>query len=462
MIHPVLCIDFGSTFTKVTAIDIKKPEILATAQAFTTVQDDINNGLNIALAAIVRQTNITHWPERYACSSAAGGLKMIAIGLVPQLTAEAAKRAALSAGAKVIKTFSYELNAQEILEIEAIAPDIILFTGGIDGGNTKVVLENTQKLASLKHRCPLIYAGNKVIADQVHQQLNQAHWEVYVVDNVMPTLNQLQIDSAQACIRQVFLKHIIVAKGLSSVQATIDNILMPTPSAVLKAAELLSKGHLDYVGIGELMIIDVGGATTDVHSVAEGTPKQSNVLIKGLSEPYVKRTVEGDLGARYSLQSLVDGVGIDLVASVIKTTSSNIQKMLDDLKSHPEQFDQEPGLLKTLDDVAAEIAVNESVTRHVGFLEVHYTPLGTVYVQTGKDCSYIHHIIGTGGPLIHHSNIHSALKASQYDANKPLCLKPSGSRFYLDHQYILAAMGLLVDRYPDVALKIMKSSILEV
>lgn len=460
--QPILCIDFGSTFTKVTAIDIDVPRILGRTQSFTTIHDDINIGLQKAIDQLEEITGLSDWPVRFACSSAAGGLKMIAIGLVPQLTMEAAKRAALSAGAKLLKTYSFELNDREIREIEALKPDILLLTGGIDGGNQKVILHNAHKLCELTIRCPIIYAGNKTISSEIETILKSSNWDATIADNVMPTLNELNIDSARSCIRKVFLDHIVVAKGLTQVQRCIDNILMPTPSAVLLAAELLSKGYLSEQGVGELIIVDVGGATTDVHSVADGAPRQSNVVMRGLQEPFVKRTVEGDLGARYSLQALVDGVGIDVVASVINTSQEVVMQMLKDLAAHPESFMEEPGLLKTLDDVAAEIAVRESVTRHAGYLEVHYTPFGTIYQQTGKDLSYVSHVIGTGGPLIHHSNIRSALKASQADPKNPLSLKPNHARFYLDHQYILAAKGLLSLKYPAAALKLMKETIIEV
>lgn len=460
--QPILCIDFGSTYTKVVGVDIDQPKILGRTQAFTTVKEDINIGLEIALDKLSLITGIKEWPVRLACSSAAGGLKMIAIGLVPQLTMEAAKRAALSAGAKILKTYSYELNEAEIAEIAKLKPDIILFTGGIDGGNQKVVLHNAQQLTKCEIRCPLVYAGNKAVSDQVRQILKAGKWKVHVADNVMPVLNELKIDSARALIRDIFLEHIVVAKGLSKIQSTIDNILMPTPSAVLLAAELLAYGHIGAKGIGELIIVDVGGATTDVHSVAGGEPKQSNVLVKGLSDLKVKRTVEGDLGARYSLPSLVEVVGIEVVAATIPTSVEVVNQILLDLQAHPESFVSEPGLLKTLDDVAAEIAVRESVTRHAGTLEVHYTPFGTVYQQTGKDLSHVSHVIGTGGPLIYHHNIRSALKAAQADPKNPFSLKPLSPNYYLDKQYILAAMGLLSIKYPKQALALMKEAIIEV
>lgn len=459
---PILCIDFGSTYTKVVGVDINEPKILGRAQSFTTIKEDINVGLEKAIDKLSKSTGILEWPVRFACSSAAGGLKMIAIGLVPQLTMEAAKRAALSAGAKILKTYSYELNQAEITEIARLKPDIILFTGGIDGGNQKVLLHNAHQLTHCKVRCPLVFAGNKAVSDEVSKILKASDWKVYVADNVMPTLNELRIDSARALIRDIFLEHIVIAKGLSKVQDTIDNILMPTPSAVLLAAELLAQGHIGAKGIGELIIVDVGGATTDVHSVAVGQPSQTNVMLKGLSDLKIKRTVEGDLGARYSLPSLVEVVGIETIASTIPTSVEVVNEILKDLLAHPENFVSEPGLLKTLDDVAAEIAVKESVTRHVGMLEVHYTPFGTVYQQTGKDLSLVSHVIGTGGPLIYHHNVRSALKAAQFDPKNPFSLKPLSPHYYIDKQYILAAMGLLSVKYPKQALALLKSAIIEV
>ncbi|MBQ2433315.1 MAG: glutamate mutase L, partial [Clostridia bacterium] len=110
---PVLLIDFGSTYTKVTSIDAETGYLYGTAQSFTTVEEDISIGLENALGELRAQTGITEFVDTLACSSAAGGLRMIACGLVPSLTAEAAKRAALGAGAKVIKTFAYEMTEED-------------------------------------------------------------------------------------------------------------------------------------------------------------------------------------------------------------------------------------------------------------------------------------------------------------------------------------------------------------
>ena len=114
-----LLLDFGSTYTKLTAVDIDNEEILATAKDITTIENDIMIGFNKAYDSLMKQLEgkDVNFVKKLACSSAAGGLKMVAIGLVPDLTAEAAKRAALGAGARVIKVYSYELTRDEIREI---------------------------------------------------------------------------------------------------------------------------------------------------------------------------------------------------------------------------------------------------------------------------------------------------------------------------------------------------------
>ena len=158
---PILLVDFGSTNTKVTAVDVEDYRILGTATAYTTVETDINEGLDNALQILEKTTDPLELGERYACSSAAGGLKMISIGLVPDLTAQASREASLGAGAKVWKTYSFQLTKGDLKEIEEYHPDIILLTGGTDGGNTENILYNAQVLSTLSYDCPIVIAGNR-------------------------------------------------------------------------------------------------------------------------------------------------------------------------------------------------------------------------------------------------------------------------------------------------------------
>ncbi|MGI5854372.1 MAG: glutamate mutase L, partial [Bacillota bacterium] len=130
-----MLIDFGSTFTKVTAVDMEAGRLLGTARAATTVDEDITIGLEAALSELGKQIGRLEYEVKLACSSAAGGLRIVAIGLVPELTAQAASMAALGAGAKVLRTFSYEIGEEEITQILELRPEIILLAGGTDGGN---------------------------------------------------------------------------------------------------------------------------------------------------------------------------------------------------------------------------------------------------------------------------------------------------------------------------------------
>ncbi len=193
-------------------------------------------------------------------------------------------------------------------EIDELKPDIILLTGGTDGGNKDVILHNAKIVATLESDAPIIVAGNKSVQEQVAKVLQDK--EVTLCENVMPELDVLNITSARLAIRDVFLRKIVYAKGLSRVQELIQGILMPTPSAVLGAAKILSLGTENQKGWGDLIVVDVGGATTDIHSIAEGLPSKGGVLLKGLQEPLVKRTVEGDLGVRYSAHALIETCSI--------------------------------------------------------------------------------------------------------------------------------------------------------
>ena len=237
----VLLIDFGSTYTKITAVDIEKEEILGTAQSFTTIETDINDGLKNALKILEKKTGPLEFSEKYACSSAAGGLRMVAIGLVPELTAQAAKQASLGAGAKVVKTYSYELTDGDVEEIDGINPDILLLTGGTDGGNKDNIIHNAHQLAKLKSRSfPIIIAGNRTCTDRVAEILED--FETFKCENVMPKLNIPNVEPVQELIRSIFLKKIVLAKGLSQAEELIKGILMPTPAAMLEAMKLLAKG----------------------------------------------------------------------------------------------------------------------------------------------------------------------------------------------------------------------------
>ena len=455
--RPVLLVDFGSTYTKVTAVDLDEGVLLGTASSFTTVETDINEGLSNAISILEKTTGIKDYPETYACSSAAGGLKMISIGLVPELTVQAAKEASLGAGAKIMKTYSYQLTKRDVREIDSLCPDIILLTGGTDGGNSECILHNARRLAEMERDIPIVVAGNRCCADDCEEILENR--QVYVCENVMPTLGKLNIIPAQKAIRDIFLKKIVQGKGLTKAMELMSDIIMPTPSAILEAMKLLAEGCESGSGIGELMGVDLGGATTDVYSIAAGTPSNMKTVYKGLEEPYAKRTVEGDLGMRYSMHGVVEAAGIKKIAGMADLDVKKTEELLDYLDKHKDTIPGNQEFIR-LDEALASAAVETAAIRHAGTVELVYTPMGETYVQSGKDLRSVQNVVVTGGALIHSANVEKIAEFSKWDDSNPSSLRPEKAKIWVDKKYILAAMGLLSRKYPGTALEIMRREII--
>lgn len=458
-----LLLDFGSTYTKLTAVDIEKEEILATAKDITTIETDIMVGFNNAYEKLLEKLDgkDVNFVKKLACSSAAGGLKMVAIGLVPDLTAEAAKRAALGAGARVLNVYSYELTNKEVEEIKNSNLDIILLAGGTDGGNKDCILHNARMLAKHSVKLPIVVAGNKSANDEIIEIFDSANMYYRITENVMPKLNILNVEPAREEIRQIFMKRIVEAKGMSNAENFISGILMPTPAAVLKAARVLSEGTDTEDGVGDLVVVDIGGATTDIHSIADGEPSKPGVTLRGLQEPFAKRTVEGDLGMRYSAVSLWEAAGTRKIKKYLGDPSVDIEASC---KYRTENIKMVPNTEEEIkfDEAMAKVATDLAMERHVGYIESTYTPMGVLYSQTGKDLLNLKFLIGTGGVLVHSQNPGDILKAGNFDEANPIYLKPQNPDCYIDKTYILSSMGLLAEDYPEKAIRILKKYLIKV
>jgi uncharacterized protein (TIGR01319 family) len=226
-------------------------------------------------------------------SSAKGGLAVAAMGLVPSITLESAKVTAHSAGAKIAQYYSYKLNRHDIRALEDSPPDILLFTGGTDGGES-YGLANARALAASKLDCAIIYAGNRDIQDDVQAILG--HKDLITVDNVLPDLDHPNPYAARKAICDVFLSRIVKGKGLDVIVGETGEEPMPTPWTVYELVKAISDVDSAWK---EFMLIDMGGATTDVYSASANMLSPDTVL-HGVPEPFVKRTVEGDLGMRVS------------------------------------------------------------------------------------------------------------------------------------------------------------------
>lgn len=451
-----LFIDFGSTFTKLTMIDLNAERISGRAQSPSTVDTDIMLGLQKAMSSLCKENGEEPvYRYKIACSSAAGGLRMVAVGLVPELTVEAAKRAALGAGAKVVGVYAYQLTEKEIHDIEHIEPDIILLAGGTDGGDRETILKNAKSLSLCDTQSPIVVAGNKVVSDRIGAILDSGEKEYIITDNVMPELGVLQVDKVRSVIREVFIKRIIESKGLKKAEQFVDGILMPTPTAVLAGAKLLSQGTGDEEGLGELVVVDIGGATTDIHSIGRGDPTTPGVVPKGLPEPLVKRTVEGDLGVRYNAVSILQAEGEEQFEILLDDVEINIKEAVSRLSQSPARL---PESLpeRRLDTELGRTAARIAMERHAGTIQTMYGPQGQIFIQYGKDLTGVKSVVGTGGPLVFSRTPRQILEGTMFSDSNPYSLKPKMPDFYMDQEYLLYAIGLMSEVEPDKALRVAK------
>ncbi|HEX9278581.1 MAG TPA: methylaspartate mutase accessory protein GlmL [Casimicrobiaceae bacterium] len=445
-----LLIDFGSTYTKLRAVDLDRRRILGAGQGPSTVTSDIIVGMKAALQDLERRLGgLPRFRYRLASSSAAGGLRMVTIGLVRELTAEAARRAALGAGAKLVGTFAQRLTQGDIGAIVTLAPDILLLAGGTDGGNSDVILHNAAALGRSALSCPIVLAGNRSATDGALALL--AGKDVIVTENVMPEFNVLNIEPARAAIRQVFIDRIVHAKGIDRAQAEFDQMLMPTPAAVLEGARLLADGCEGVSGLGPLLVIDPGGATTDVHSITSGEPSLPGVIVQGLPEPRVKRSVEGDLGMRHNAANIVEVAGLEAIAADAGLAPARVAVLVAEIAQDVERLPRATEEI-ALDQALARAAVAQAVMRHCGTVETIYTVVGPVSVQHGKDLSMVGTVIGTGGALVHSSDPRAVLAMALAEPSAPQSLRPRRPKLLLDRGYLLYACGLLGAVDPPAAL----------
>lgn len=454
-----LTADIGSTYTKLTAIDTDKRVIVGTASAFTTIETNVIRGFDTALKQLESQTGEFGYDRLLCCSSAAGGLKMVALGLVPELTSKAARMAASSAGAKVIKTYSFEINREELDEIGEIDPDLVLLCGGTDGGNKEVIIANARLLGKIDRPFSIIAAGNKSASGELDEILKESGKDYVITHNVMPAFNKLDIEPARQSIKELFIKKIVEAKGLSEIRRMADEEIIPTPLAVMYGCELLSKGTKLTPGIGELIAVDLGGATTDVYSVASGRPSAENMIEKGLPEPYSKRSVEGDLGMRYSLRSLLEETDTDALEQLTGIKPERIYSWVEKCTANPDTI-AHPGSTEALiEESLARSAVEIAVERHCGVVESSYSPMGEIFSITGKDLTEVPCVIGIGGAIINSSHPAGILEGAEFRDRKPYSMKPKRSVYMADNKYIFASMGLLSTVEPELALELLKKEI---
>jgi uncharacterized protein (TIGR01319 family) len=441
----VLVAEIGSTTTVVNAFELgEHAGFLGQGMAPTTVDSgDVTVGLEMAVDDFRKKSgdNDVGDPLMLAASSAAGGLSMSVHGLVYDMTVRAAREAALGAGAVVRFVTAGDMTQYDLQELLRVQPKIILLAGGVDYGERDTAVRNARRLVQAGVRAPVVYAGNVTARAEIADIFREAGIRFYTVENVYPRVDELVVEPARKVIQEVFEEHITRAPGMDTIRKMVKGTIMPTPGAVMEASKLL------HGSMGDLVCLDVGGATTDVHSVAAGSPEIQAILES--PEPFAKRTVEGDLG--------------------IHRNASNVYELVRDRAARDLGFDPEPIVenLSVIPESSEEVALvtylakaacETAFQRHAGKIRSLYGPSGKQTVASGKDLTSVTTIIGTGGPLSRLDGGERALR-SLVGQGPGRELYPKDARVLIDRQYIMAACGVLSREFPQEAAAILTENL---
>ena len=451
----VLVAEIGSTTTVVNAFDhleSDSPVFLGQGQAPTSVKEgDVNIGLQAAIEDMKKNLHIENEKLEYtnmlATSSAAGGLRMTVHGLVYDMTVKAAKEAALGAGANIHLITAGKLSKVDMIKLDRIKPNIILIAGGVDYGERETALYNSELIAASDLNIPVIYAGNIAVADDVKLIFETYSKEknLHIVPNVYPKIDILNIEPTREVIQDVFEKHITEAKGMEKIREMVNGPIIPTPGAVMKASKILKDE------IGDLVTIDVGGATTDIHSVTEGTEKVNKILVE--PEPVAKRTVEGDLGVFINKKNIVDIIKIEKLEKELNMSSEDIGKFTDSDIAIP-QTEEHKRFIERLTKEAVIVSIN----RHAGGYRTYFGGK-TNTLAFGKDLTAVKWIVGTGGALTRLTAREEILNSiSQFNRADKL-LPTAEAKILIDNDYIMASLGVLSSLNKEAAIKLLLKSL---
>ncbi|MDX6294773.1 MAG: hypothetical protein QOH50_3848 [Kribbellaceae bacterium] len=437
-----VAVDFGSTFTKAIAVDSASGDLVARAEHRTTVGTDVMDGWFACREQLLAADRGVAGAEVLACSSAGGGLRIAVVGNEELVTAEAGRRVALSSGGRVVSVVSGGLTASSVKALRADRPDVVLLLGGTDGGNSAVIENAAAVLARYHWRHPVVAAGNVIARAEVGNLLAGADVPHVLADNVVPEIGVFAPESARAAIREMFLAHVIGGKNLSRDPGFAQLVCAATPDVVLRGVEVLAALH------GDVAVVDIGGATTDVHSVIELDPEVANLGREVVATHPVTRTVEGDLGMRWSAVPVVAaGVEAGLV-----TESGNLHAAAQRRHDDPSYLPAK-AVETSYDEKLATVAVTVALRRHAGRQRVVFGPTGRVIERSGKDLREVDLLVGSGGVLRHNGPEVAGriLGAVGFRAQEEGWLVPTGARTCVDSDCVLAGAGLLADLEPVAA-----------
>jgi uncharacterized protein (TIGR01319 family) len=382
--------------------------------------------------------------EVLACSSAGGGLRLAVVGYERSVTAEAGHRVGLSAGAKIVHVAAGPMSTAQVAELRASRPDVILLVGGTDGGNAEVLLHNASRLARARMGAPVVVAGNIEARAEAAMALESTGRRFVLTDNVLPQIGVINPDGARGAIRQMFLRHVIGGKHLSKGPRFAAMVRAPTPDAMLRGIETLAAAA-DGDG-GDVLVFDVGGATTDVYSVISPEGEDA-VLRKEVVAPlWHARTVEGDLGMRWNAHGITQ-------AAVMEKLLSGPD--LERLEGWAARVEADPAYLPAGDD---EVELDLALARVAALTAVRRHARPAQPGDPARPLTRLAHVIGSGGVLRHSSKAlqDQVLRAVTTDVGGGWKV-PTDASTTVDSQYLLFAAGLLADADgygPEVGAKV--------
>jgi len=467
----ILATDCGSTTTKAILIRRQGEEyrLAVRGEAPTTVEspfDDVTIGVLNAVREVEELSGLSLAADDgirlrdgegdgtdvyVSTSSAGGGLQMTVAGVVSAMTAESASRAALGAGAIVMDVIAVDDGRQEHERIERIRhlrPDMILLSGGTDGGTVTHVVETAELLLAADpkprlgagYKLPVVYAGNRDARDEVAKILGKS-MDLRVVDNIRPTLEQENLGPAREAIHELFLEHVMQqAPGYGKLTKWTSADIMPTPQAVgLMVQAVAKERQLD------VLAVDIGGATTDVFTVFGGQ---------------FHRTVSANLGMSYSICNVLAEAGTD---NVLRWLPFPLQS--DDLRNRLRNKMIRPTTIpQTIPDLIVEHAVAKEALRlalehhrklAVGLKGVQQErTIGDALSQTGTgetvvDMMSLGLIIGSGGVLSHAPDRAQAA-AMMIDAFQPEGI----TQLAVDSIFMMPQLGVLAQVVPAASLQV--------
>jgi uncharacterized protein (TIGR01319 family) len=481
----IVATDCGSTTTKAILIELKPEGYRQTfrGEAPTTVEspyEDVTRGVLNAFTEleelsgrkildgekIITPANGNVGVDIYvSTSSAGGGLQMMVGGVVKSMTAESAQRAALGAGAivmDIIASNDQRVPHEKIQLIRTLRPDMILLSGGTDGGTIRHVVELAEFIAAANprprlgssYKLPIVYAGNKDAREAVKEALG-AKAELHITENLRPVLERENLGPARAEIHDLFLKHVMAqAPGYPKLMSWVGAPIMPTPAAVGNIIQRVAQTrNLNIVGV------DIGGATTDVFSDFRPPAPQGSAP-QAPSQRIFNRSVSANLGMSYSISNVLAETGL---ANILRWVPFDIQES--DLRNRIKNKMIRPTTVPCLlEDLKIEQAIAREALR-LAFIQHKQLAVGLKGVQRGRTISEsldegtsgeslinmkdLDLLIGSGGVLSHAPRRSQAMMM-MIDAFSPEAV----TRLAVDSIFMMPHLGVLAQVHQAAAAEV--------